>query len=197
MLAGKMLKNKRGIELSINFLVAIILAIVVFGMGLYIANMIFGGGTDIVNKNWDDFDKEVGELSCYASDNVCIHIKSVNAERGSFKTLAVTVKNGLREMKQFRLIVANTRYIDPTGESHTTGFEKLNLFGLDTGRIETLDKSEKKTFGIGVDVPKTAESGSYTLDVRVLFADADADPSDPAVWEAYTPNPYKIYVNVD
>jgi len=32
--------NKKGIELSINFLVTLIIAIVVFGMGLFLANMI-------------------------------------------------------------------------------------------------------------------------------------------------------------
>ena len=187
-----MIPSKKGIELSVNFLVTLILAIVVFGMGIYLSTIIFGGGASIAEKKFDDFDREVGELACYASDNVCVHIKSDTINRGKFKTLAVTIKNALPK-KQFKLLVQNTRMVDQTGATKTTGFEKLLLYGLEEGRIEILEKGEKRTFGIGVDVPKTAASGQYILDVMVFYADPDAVP---AAWEPYTPRPYKIYVNV-
>lgn len=189
-----MIPNKKGIELSVNFLVTLVIAIVVFGMGIYLANMIFGQGGNIAEKQFADFDKNVGELACYASDNVCIHQKSETIKRGSLKTLAVTVKNALREEKLFKLVVQNTRYLDAANEEQKT-FEPLLLFGLDKGRTEVLEKGEKKTFGIGVEVPKDAPSGQYTLTVNIYYADADANP-DTASWELFMPDPQKIFITV-
>src|SRR3989344_8381094 len=189
-----MIPSKKGIELSVNFLVTLILAIVVFGMGIYLASIIFGGGESLAEKKFEDFDRQVGELACYASDNVCIHIKSETITRGSFKTLAATVKNALVR-KQFKMIVINTKTVDQAGVTKTTDFEKLLLYGLEEGRIEVLEKGEKKTFGIGVEVPKTAKQGQYTLDVMVYYADPDVDPT-AAAWEPYIERPYKIFVNV-
>lgn len=184
--------NKKGIELSVNFLVTLILAIVVFGMAIYLASMIFGGGASMAEKKFSDFDRQVGEMACYASDNVCINIKTETINRGNLKTLAVTVKNVL-DQKQFRVIVINSRYVDAAGQEKTSGFTKLNLFGMDTlGRIETLEKAEKKTFGIGAEVPKTAPSGQYTLSVTVEYA----DPGENPAWEPYVERPYKIFITV-
>lgn len=187
-----MIKSKKGIELSVNFLVTLILAIVVFGMGIYLSTIIFGGGASLAEKKFQDFDREVGELACYASDNVCVHIKSEMINRGNLKTLAVTVKNVLPK-KQFRLVVQNLRMVDQAGETKTTGFDKLLLYGLEEGRIETLEKGEKKTLGIGVEVPKTAISGQYVLDITVYYADPDKVPAE---WAPYIERPYKIYITV-
>ncbi|PIN86014.1 hypothetical protein COV19_06695 [Candidatus Woesearchaeota archaeon CG10_big_fil_rev_8_21_14_0_10_44_13] len=186
------MRSKKGIELSVNFLVTLILAIVVFGMAIYLASIIFGGGESMAEKKFEDFDKEVGELACYASDNVCIHLKTETIQRGKFKSLAVTVKNVLPTEKQFRVIVKNTKMIDAAGQA-ITDFQRLSLFGVDVvGRTETLSKGEKKTFGIGVEVPKTAESGQYTLDVNVDYA----EPGDNPKWEPFIDRPYKIFVTV-
>lgn len=190
-----MIPNKKGIELSVNFLVALVLAIIVFGMGLYIASMIFGGGSSIAEKKFEDFDRQVGEMSCYAADNVCIHVKSETVNRGSFKALGVTVKNVFPK-KQFKLVIQNTRLVDQAGQTLNEGFEKLMLFGLETdGRIEALEKGEKKTFGVGVEVPKNAPSGQYTLNVMVYYADPEEVP-DATTWEPYIERPYKIFIDV-
>lgn len=190
-----MIPSKRGIELSVNFLVALVLAVVVFGMGLYIAAMIFGGGGSIAEKKFEDFDRQVGELSCYAADSVCVQVKSETVNRGSFKALGVTIKNVFPK-KQFKLVVQNTRFIDQAGDAKLDFDPKLMLFGLDTdGRIETLEKGEKKTFGVGVQVPKNAPSGQYTLNVMVYYADPEEVP-DATTWEQYIERPYKIFVNV-
>lgn len=189
-----MIKSKKGIELSVNFLVTLILAIVVFGMGIYLSTIIFGGGASLAEKKFDDFDREVGKLACYASDNICVQVKSDTISRGSFKTLAVTIHNVFPK-KQFKLVVQNTRMVDQAGVTKTTGFDKLLLYGLEEGRIETLEKGASKTFGIGVEVPKTAISGQYILDIMAYYADPDADPT-VAKWDTYIPRPYKIYITV-
>ncbi|MFO8016226.1 MAG: hypothetical protein R6U32_03920 [Candidatus Woesearchaeota archaeon] len=187
--------NRKGIQLSINFLVTLIIAIVVFGMGIYLATMIFGGGGDVAEKKFEDFDRQVGELSCYAADNVCVHKKSVTIRRGNFRSLAVTIKNALKEEKQFKLIVSNTKMIDSAGETSTDDFDKLKLFGLEEGRIELMDRGEKKTLGAGVEVPEEAPAGTYTLSVMVEYADAEAEP-DSDSWTEYTDRPYKIFIDV-
>lgn len=187
-----MIPSKKGIELSINFLVTLIIAIVVFGMGLFLANMIFGGGESAAEQSFEDFDKQVGELACYAADNVCVHVKTATIRRGKFKVLAVTVKNALQEQKEFKVVVLNTKMVDAvTGDAVEPPNTELLLYGLKDGRIETLEKGEKKTFGIGIEVPEDAESGQYTLDVWVSY-------SPPTTWEVYTPTqrPYKIFINV-
>lgn len=185
-----MMKGKKGIELSVNFLVTLILAIAVFGMAIYLASVIFGGGAGMTEKQFDDFDKQAGELACYAADNVCVHIKSETINRGKFKTLAVTIKNAFQEEKQFRTTIINTKYTDNAGQAKTSGFDKLLLYGMEDGRVEVLKRGEKKTMGIGVEVPKDAASGTYTLTVNVNYADPEA-----TTWDTYG-GKYSIFITV-
>lgn len=187
-------RDKRGIELSINFLVTLIIAIVLFGMGIFLANMIFSGGGEIAERQFADFDRQVGELACYSSDNVCINIKEKEVLRGKFDTLAVTIRNAF-DKTDFKTTITNTKFIpaDKTlpvqeGNAITT---KLLLFGFDTGRIETLEKREKKTFGVGIEIPKEAPSGQYVLTVNVTYKDTADNTFKP-----YTDNPYKMFITV-
>ena len=184
--------SKKAIELSVNFLVTLIIAIVLFGMGIYLGSTIFGGGGEIVKRQFDEFDRAVGELACSSSDNVCINIKSKEIRRGDFDTLAVTIRNAI-DKTDFNITIQNTKYISSDNsviKEYDEMPSKLLLFGFDKGRIQTLDKREKKTFGVGVEVPKDAPSGQYVLTVTVYRKDSEGK------WITYTANPYKMIINV-
>ncbi|PLW79957.1 hypothetical protein C0585_04685 [Candidatus Woesearchaeota archaeon] len=55
-------KDKKGIELQVNFLVMLIFAIIVFGFGIKLANDMFAKGTEYTREVDKDIEKEMSEM---------------------------------------------------------------------------------------------------------------------------------------
>ena len=58
-LFGKLFFGKQGIELSVNFLVTFILAIVLFGLGILFARQLFGGAEEISRLSQEQLDEQI------------------------------------------------------------------------------------------------------------------------------------------
>lgn len=64
--------NNKGIELSINFMVVFILAIVTFSFGLVIVYNIVASGDAAISDSQNTVVSELRRLSCSSTDNVCV-----------------------------------------------------------------------------------------------------------------------------
>ena len=64
--------NKRGIELSLNFLVVLIISIVIFGFGVKFIYNLSSQATDLQQLTIGDLDERIGNLACEGSDRVCV-----------------------------------------------------------------------------------------------------------------------------
>ena len=182
--------SKKGFELSINFIVQLIMAIVIFGFGIAFATRMFGGGNEISEMAYEDFNNKVQALSCSGYDQVCLAQKSVTIPKGDLKIVPFTVKNELGEDANFRVIVRNTAYIGKDNERvdaenfASSGIKPLSLFDLsDEGRVEKIANRDSFTYGIGILAPKDAVPGKYTLTFWV-----DYDASGSGFSDAATPS---------
>ncbi|MBA3064142.1 hypothetical protein FP803_01760, partial [Candidatus Woesearchaeota archaeon] len=59
--------NKKGMELSINFIVILILSIVVFGFGIKILSGIFGGASEIEKITLEEINRHLIDIMCDSS----------------------------------------------------------------------------------------------------------------------------------
>ena len=168
---------KKAIELSLNFLVTVIIAVAILVLGVKFINDIAGEATELESLTTDQLDKKITELNCESTDRVCIGISKKTIPKGEFDVFGIKIINILENqefninVKAAKLIKNNEEITDPINLNKIKLKYRNNLF---------IGKNEEESIGVGVEVPKDTASGTYIFDVKV-------QPYDEL---------YKIYVEV-
>ncbi len=89
----KIFNNKRAIELSVNFMVWLILALVVFGMGLMLFKKFFSEATDIKQNLDDQTKKELMAIMTSSPEQVVIYPTQFTVKKGRGGVFGVGILN--------------------------------------------------------------------------------------------------------
>lgn len=179
--------KKKAIELSINFLVMFVLAVVVFSFGVRFIYQLYEEAEEIKRVTIDELDDSIGDILCSSSQRVCIGQDKYLVPRGEFIIFAVNVINVLDR----DIFLIDVRPSDPIGYTA----DNDPIYDIDNSKqIEVkyrselvVEKFEKEGFGVGIQVPKSGvRSGTYIFDVIL---------SRQSTGEQYT-NVQKLYVEV-
>lgn len=188
----KPLKNKKGIELSINFIVMLILALAMFSGGLMFVTKFFGHAEKVKGSLDAQTEKQIEKLLDSGSP-VVIPISTKEVFRSEYTTYGVGV------LAQF-----NGKYT--LNVEYQNGFEKstkkeilktqVNAQEWLSGVPATIDlkKNEKGKYMILVTVPKGIPSGTYIYKATVSFH-GSTDTPPVADLQEYD-NPVQIIVKV-
>lgn len=186
----KMMKNKKGMELSINFIVMLILAIAVFAGGLVFASKFFGHAQKVRGSLDAQTEKQIEKLLDSGSP-VVLPISTKDINKNKFGTFGVGV-----------LADYNGEYVLSVEYSGDAFKKDKTRITADAGSWlqvpmtnQELEKNEKGTFMIGVTVPKDAERGTYLFNVAVDYM---GDPSATPPVQPIQPydNPLQMIVRV-
>src|SRR3989338_4247202 len=156
--------NKRGIELSVNFLVMLILSLIVFMFGLYLVYQFFGTAVDLQTQLDEQTEKEL-QAMLISGERVALPKTQVNLQRGKSYTFGLGILNTLGAEKEFSVnIIEGQAY---QGASSITN-------GLDTipAKTYSIKNTEQRLLAIPVRVNQDAQIGTHTLDVRVCYANS-------------------------
>lgn len=160
----KLINDKKGIELSLNFLVTIIIALTIFMFGIGFIYNLASEAQGLEEVSIDSLDRRIGSLLCDGTDRVCIGMDRQTIERGEFGIFGLKITNVNADEESFDIIVEpsgftqNNGPIEPvTGDQITTKY-RSNV---------VLERNKQEEMGIGVQVSKDARTGTYILDVRV------------------------------
>jgi hypothetical protein len=187
------MKNRKAMELSINFIVTFILAIVVFGMGIYFANSIMNNSVGLTGDIYTKFDEQIGELACGRGESICMSTSTKDIERGKIDAFSITIKNGLKERTTFRLEVEPSRAYKSDNTDMGIGPSEWNIDSMYDQDEFSLDPDESKTIPILFQPQKKAITGRYSFNAYFYYEDATATSS----WPKYPDDkPNKFYVNV-
>jgi hypothetical protein len=145
------MKNKRGITLSVNFLVVIILALVILGFSVYFLMDIISGAKGLADATQDDLDKKIESIQCEGL--VCVPVNYKQIQAGKFDIFGVRVYND-GERRDFELTV----------DAYKTA---PGIFYQPTNLTFNLRANEEKRIGIGFEVAKGTPAGLYIFDVKV------------------------------
>ena len=85
--------NKRAIELSLNFIIIIIISIVIFGFGVRFIYNLSSQANELRDLTFDDLDKKIGNLVCEGSERVCIGIDRKTIDKGKFDVFGAKILN--------------------------------------------------------------------------------------------------------
>ena len=175
--------NKKGMELSINFTILLILSLVVFGYSVQFVYQIYGGLSELQQMSFDKLDSSVQTLNC-GRDPVCpTIIRAGQVQRKDLKVYSFQVVNTLKNPATFQ--VQMNQEISPEN-----GKELYYTYRPANPRTFQLSPGEKQTIGIGIEIPKDAVTGNYVFNIRVNY-------KDNAFFLPYgTESVYKLYLEV-
>ncbi len=167
---------KKGIELSLNFLVTIIIAVVIFGFGVKFIRDIASEATGLEDIAYEDLDERIGQLVCESTDKACIGVTKKTIQKGKIDVFGVKIINILDD-QDFNITVEK-----PTPSGYTKNNEPIQTNDIELKHRESvfIRKNEEASVGMGIEVPKDAVSGTYIFNIKV-------QPYDET---------YKVYVEV-
>ena len=171
--------NKRAVELSINFLVIVIISIVVLGLGLNLLYNLYEGSVEIRDVSLEDIDKQIGALVCEGTESACIGKDTQTIKRGDLSIYGLKILNLVNSpTTDFEITATPTKLITKSGGEETPPFSDVACVTTCT-RTETIPNHGEKDIAIGIKVDKNADSGTYIFDVTVCSDNSAAGPSSP------------------
>lgn len=176
---------KKGIELSLNFIVVLIISLVVFGFGISFISNLSSKASDLQELTISELDDRIGDLICEGSERVCVGIDRKTIKKTSFDLFGIKIINIL-DSQNFDITVTR-----PTPSGYTRNKAEIQSDGLisnpplNRGRTINIEKNEEKTIGIGIQVPGNAQPGTYIFNVEIKTSDG----------KLYSPI-QKLYVDV-
>ncbi|MBL7056325.1 hypothetical protein ISS07_05410 [Candidatus Woesearchaeota archaeon] len=157
--------NKRGIELSVNFLVTVIISLTIFMFGVKFIYNIASEATELEGLTTDQLDQRIGELLCESTDRICIGIDRKTIPKGKFDIFGIKIVN-IQDSQEFEVQI--TRPDIPGYTKNNNPILEDEIDWKPRNRAVMLDRNQEKEVGIGIEVPKTTKSGTYIFDVRVV-----------------------------
>jgi hypothetical protein len=184
------MKNKKAIQLSINFLVTLIIAIVLFTMGIKFAYDLLSKGEELEKMSQDDLDARIEQLFCSSNELFCISTSTKTIQRGKSHIFGITVHN-VKQNRKFKLKIAPSRAFDKN--DNMIPFSEADARGMDPlpkQKEFSLEPNQDEKTGVRIGVPKDASKGTYIYNVDVEYS-----IDNGASWNNYDATK-KLYVNV-
>ena len=155
---------KKGIELSLNFLVTVIIALVILALGIKFISNIATKTAELESLTTDQLDKRIENLLCDGTDKICVGINKKIIQKGKFDVFGIKIINIL-DTQEFNVNIKVTKLIKDDRE--ITDSENLGKINLKHRENFIIEKNNEEDIGIGVEVAKDAVSGIYILDVYI------------------------------
>jgi len=193
----RLFKSKRALQISINFIVMLIMAVVIFGFGLYFASTLFAKGGDISEQAFDKFDQQIEDLTCGSASKVCVPVQTKEAIGGDPVIFGIIIENVV-ETAHFIISVEPSSYVNKLGKREDIGDWSGNFLFKPTAeepRELKIKYREKRNLGVAIQ-PEGAQSGTYAFTIKIQY---DPSPDYSGGMGSQTISDYdtqKVYVKV-
>lgn len=169
--------SKKAFELSINFLVVVIISLVVLGFGIKFASKLTQQASDIQKKSTEQLDAEIGDILC-GFDKVCVNPERILLNRGKSGLIGIKITNIFSDApdKNFGIAIDSPDkcFVGKDGNAKEyTATEKNKCFdvallnGNAGDRTINIKSKESASIGIGAVANKKAEAGTYIFNLKI------------------------------
>jgi len=183
--------KKASIQISVNFLVVIIISIIIMSFGFILVNKMILQSDDISKGVSERLIEQTEKLLLRDGDLVAIPLIQKTIDRDDVDMFAVGVLNTVGT-EDFYVNVVYNMYVDEdktVSEGNQPFVSVIN--GFDVGKPIEILNNEVYVFSIPIKVKNTAPKGEYTFNVYVSTQN-DCENSDCC----YDESIHKIYVKV-
>ncbi len=175
------MKSKKGFELSINFIVMLVLAITVFGFGLYFARQVFTEAGNIkadLDKSTEDNVRSLLDRG----ERVAIPFPSKDIKSGDLATFGLGILNVEGSDKTFSININCTSGVSNGQKEILDACSGVQL--IPTSKSAVIKNNEQLVIPIAIQVPGSKPQGTYIFTITVMVDNAN-----------YVP-PKQVYVNI-
>jgi hypothetical protein len=166
--------HKKAMELSINFIVMLIIALVVFGMGLVLFKKFFVAADDIKQNLDDQTRKELQAKMMASSDEVVIYPTEFTVQKGKSDVIGVGILNiGAQTsftIKSEYISCYNRDGQDITAQcSPSDGSKPIRLYDDQnpTGRTVTVLPNKREIFDVPFKVNSDVGTAKFSVKITV------------------------------
>lgn len=165
------IKQKRAVELSVNFIVMLVLGLAIFSVGMYIATQVFFKARDQAKILDDDIKFAIENDLRDSSEEVTIGLIRRSVERAGNDVFGVGIANREETVTTYKIDVSFAVYEQEEGSgSSDPMYDKIIFPTKDSEVLNqiTIIPHEIEVMDLPFTVPKDTPSGSYAYNVRVL-----------------------------
>jgi len=171
----KFRKNKKAIALSVNMLVVIILAVVIFSFGVYFLYSNISKAFELKGIVDEDLDRQMETIIC--NNPVCLSSNYKKIYRKELEVVGLRIYNTLPNDANFRIVMTPAGAFDKEGSDiNSTLYYVVGAEEPINERTITLSSRTEDSIGIGIEVPRDAESGTYVYNINVYANNQDYPP---------------------
>ena len=167
-----MFNNKKAIEISINFIVILVLAIFVFSLSVWFITSVMKTTVDLHEKSAADLDAQIGYINC-GTTPVCLNMDELELSRGEDGAFGLRLYNYKDDDVTIKVTV------DMSDAVLSEALPKDNfkvLFGIDNNkqfeRVVHLKRNAEKSVGLGIIANDDAPSGKYLIKVETKYCNS-------------------------
>ncbi|PIU30517.1 hypothetical protein COT07_00235 [Candidatus Woesearchaeota archaeon CG07_land_8_20_14_0_80_44_23] len=157
-----MISGKKGVELSVNFIVGLVLAIVVFLGGLYLLKSLSTTSDNFLNQKFDSFNSQMEDIACSGNEYVCVGITEKSARQGQTAVYTLVILNAYDTTYTFNVTVEPR-----AGPGGPDNLLKLNFFPRAPDNNYSINPDESKKIPIALHSKAGAALGTYSFRVNV------------------------------
>ena len=182
--------NKRGIELSINFIVMMIIILVILVLSLSLMKRFFGTAQELKEQLDRETEDQITSLLS-AGQMVAVPVNTKKINVGENDIFGVGVLNVLTE-KKFKVSVSFDEAYRKDDTNIDGLYDKWLLYSDDEFSLE---KNEQKIHAVLVAPKGSVEPGTYIFNVDVRY-DSNGDDVIDGNDDQYDSSLHKLYVVV-
>ena len=182
------MRHKKGIELSINFLVIVIISLAVLGMSVILFNKFFKGAHKI-QTDYDKQTEEELEALLVAGKKVAIPFTRKEVKAGETGVFGLGILNVLGSKKDFYIYVECSSLIKPDGTPQSCNLNYL------VSNPQTIENNDDVKIPIAIPTQKTTPVGTYIFNVCVC-PDTPCTGCTSTTTNLYDENLHKLYLKV-
>lgn len=167
--------KKASIELSVSFLVKLILAIVVFGFGMTIVRNVFSSaGSGELTQNVDAEVEQQIKILMDTGEKVIMYPEEMTTSRNKVVVFGLGILNILEKPQptEFSVQVQCYEYVDRSGKSSDCT-ENMDHWTFDSFPPVSLKNNEDTTVSVPI-LPSDAEKGTYIYNALVTYKEDTA-----------------------
>jgi len=185
------MKHKKGIELSINFLVVIILGLAMLGMAVLFFTKFFAGARTI-QASYDQQTEEELNAMLIAGKKVAIPFTRIEVKPGETAVFGLGILSIIPAQTDFGILVKCDMFVREDGTVDGSCPLAESALYPDS---KTLQNNEHVSIPIAISTNKDADAGTYVYDLCVC-KDMCSDCPPVASSELYDESSHKLYVKV-
>lgn len=178
------MKKRGSIELTTNFLVVAIISMVVLGLGIVLVKNLTDQSIKAQDTVSDQLKKQIESLLDDGS-RVVVPVVSQKATRGDLVTFGIGVRNYDSVAKEFTVKAQTKNGYKPDGTTVISSYD-AKVKTSPSSTTFTIQPNAKQPFLIVAQVDKTADRGTYAIDIEVK-----------AESQQYGDPKYRVYVVVE